>query len=271
MRDALGWGERLRPMITDATRIVQDALARGEHVLLEGAQATMLDLDHGTYPYVTSSNPIAGGAATGGGIGPLQIDRVIGVVKAYATRVGAGPMPTELDGDIGEHLVERGREFGTTTGRRRRCGWLDFVPLRYAVLVNSASELVLNKLDILSGLEEIKVCTGYLVDGLLVDQWPLSASRAGARRAGLRDICRLGRRHRQLPHDGRAAGRGAALRGDDRGARRRAHLICQRRPRADPDDQRRPRGTRAGGMSGLRILVVGNGARQHALCWKLAT
>ena len=175
-QEALGWGERLRGRICDTTAIVQAALERGEHVLLEGAQGTLLDLDHGTYPYVTSSNPVAGGACTGGGVGPLQIKQVIGVLKAYSTRVGSGPMPTELDDEIGAHLVESGREYGTTTGRRRRCGWLDFVPLRYSVQVNSVSSIVLNKLDILSGLEQIKVCVAYRVDGETVSDWPLSAA-----------------------------------------------------------------------------------------------
>ncbi|HUR16397.1 MAG TPA: adenylosuccinate synthase, partial [Candidatus Limnocylindrales bacterium] len=138
---ASAWGAALAPYITDTTALLQDALARGELVLLEGAQGTMLDLDHGTYPYVTSSNPISGGATTGGGIGPRQIDQVIGVLKAYATRVGSGPMPTELDDEVGEHMVTVGREFGTTTGRRRRCGWLDLVPLRHAVRVNSVTSL----------------------------------------------------------------------------------------------------------------------------------
>ena len=132
--EAAAWGERLRPHIVDTTNLVQDALERGEHVLFEGAQGTLLDLDHGTYPYVTSSNPVAGGACTGGGVGPLQIDQVIGVMKAYATRVGTGPFPTELDDDIGRHLIQKGREFGTTTGRQRRCGWFDAAPLRYAVV-----------------------------------------------------------------------------------------------------------------------------------------
>jgi len=174
--DALTWGQRLAPFIADTTQIVQAALARGELVLLEGAQGTLLDLDHGTYPYVTSSNPVAGGACTGGGVGPLQISQVIGVLKAYSTRVGAGPLPTELFDEVGAHLVESGREYGTTTGRRRRCGWLDFVPLRYAVQINSVSSIVLNKLDILSGLAQVKVCVGYRVDGRLVEEWPLSAA-----------------------------------------------------------------------------------------------
>jgi adenylosuccinate synthase len=171
--EAVDWGDRLRDHITDTTTLVQDALAEGQHVLLEGAQGTLLDLDHGTYPYVTSSNPIAGGACTGGGVGPLQIDQVIGVLKAYSTRVGAGPFPTELDDGTGRHLLEKGREFGTTTGRRRRCGWFDAAPLRYAVAVNSVSSIMLNKLDILSGLPEVRLCTGYRVDGLPA-RWPLA-------------------------------------------------------------------------------------------------
>jgi adenylosuccinate synthase len=175
-RDALQWGELLAPRITDTTRIVQHALASGQHVLLEGAQGTLLDLDQGTYPYVTSSNPVAGGACTGGGVGPLQIRHVIGILKAYSTRVGAGPLPTELRDDVGTHLVETGREYGTTTGRRRRCGWLDFVPLLHAVQVNSVSSIVLNKLDILSGLEELKVCVAYRIDGVVVEDWPLNAA-----------------------------------------------------------------------------------------------
>jgi adenylosuccinate synthase len=175
-RDAAAWGEQLRPHISDTTVLVQEALANGEHVLLEGAQGTLLDLDHGTYPFVTSSNPLAGGATTGGGVGPLQIEAVIGVLKAYATRVGSGPLPTELTDEIGEHMVTVGREFGTTTGRRRRCGWLDLVPLRYATRVNSVTSLMLNKLDILSGIPELKVCVAYELDGRRVDDGSLAAA-----------------------------------------------------------------------------------------------
>ena len=173
---ALAWGRQLRPHITDTTRLVQGALSAGEHVLLEGAQGALLDLDHGTYPYVTSSNPVAGGATTGGGVGPLQVDQVIGVLKAYSTRVGSGPLPTELHDGIGDHLVTVGNEFGTTTGRRRRCGWLDLVPLRHAARVNSTSTLMLNKLDILSGLPELKVCVAYRIDGDVTEEWPLDAA-----------------------------------------------------------------------------------------------
>jgi adenylosuccinate synthase len=174
---ALSWGEQLRQHIADTTTLVQDALTEGAHVLLEGAQGTLLDLDHGTYPFVTSSNPVAGGACTGAGLGPLQIDQVIGVLKAYSTRVGAGPFPTELDDGVGTHLLEKGREYGTTTGRRRRCGWLDLVPLRHAVRVNSVSSIMLNKLDILAGLDEIQACIAYRVDGRLVEDWPLSLAQ----------------------------------------------------------------------------------------------
>jgi adenylosuccinate synthase len=170
------WGERLAPHLIDATWLVQDALRRGDHVLLEGAQGTLLDLDHGSYPFVTSSSPVAGGACTGGGIGPLQIDEVMGVMKAYATRVGSGPFPTELTDDIGDGIASRGHEVGTTTGRRRRVGWFDAVPLRYAVAVNSVSSIMLNKLDILSGIETIRLCTAYEIDGRRIEAWPSSAA-----------------------------------------------------------------------------------------------
>jgi len=175
-RQAAAWGERLRDHIDDTTTLVQDALSRGDHVLLEGAQGTLLDLDHGSYPFVTSSNPVAGGACTGGGIGPLQVDEVLGVMKAYATRVGAGPFPTELGDDVGEGIASRGQEVGTTTGRPRRVGWFDGVPLRRAVAVNSVSSIMLNKLDILSGVDPIRLCIGYSIDGRSVDAWPSSGA-----------------------------------------------------------------------------------------------
>ena len=172
---ALAWGQRLEAHLDDATWLVQAALARGEHVLLEGAQGTLLDLDHGSYPFVTSSNPVAGGACTGGGIGPLQVDEVMGVMKAYATRVGSGPFPTELTDEIGRGIAERGHEVGTTTGRPRRVGWFDAVPLRYAVAVNSVSSIMLNKLDILSGLPTLLLGVAYEVGGQHLDHWPSSA------------------------------------------------------------------------------------------------
>jgi adenylosuccinate synthase len=153
--------ERLEPMIADTVDLIHTALEAGENVLFEGAQATFLDLDQGTYPYVTSSNPVAGGACTGAGVGPRHITRVIGVAKAYCTRVGSGPFPTELFDAIGDLLVDRGGEYGTNTGRRRRTGWLDAVMLRHAVRVNSLTDVALTKLDVLAPLEEIKICVAY--------------------------------------------------------------------------------------------------------------
>jgi len=156
---------RIIPMIADTVGVVHDAIDRGEHVLLEGAQATFLDLDHGTYPFVTSSNPVAGGACTGAGVGPMQIDRVIGIAKAYITRVGTGPFPTELQDETGDFLVEHGHEYGTNTGRRRRPGWFDAVMLRQAVRINSLSEVALTKLDVLDTFDTVKVCVAYEADG----------------------------------------------------------------------------------------------------------
>jgi adenylosuccinate synthase len=163
---------RLQPHITDSVGLIHESLERGEHVLLEGAQATFLDLDQGTYPYVTSSNPIAGGACTGAGIGPRHVTRVIGVAKAYVTRVGAGPFPTELIDEAGDQIVERGHEFGTNTGRRRRPGWLDLVMLRHAVRVNSVSELSIAKLDVLDDFDRLQVCVAYELDGRRVTHLP---------------------------------------------------------------------------------------------------
>jgi adenylosuccinate synthase len=156
---------RLSPMIGDTVTLVHDALAAGKNLLLEGAQATFLDLDHGTYPFVTSSNPVAGTAAVGSGLGPRDLTRIVGIAKAYITRVGAGPFPTELDGDMAELLVDRGHEYGTNTGRRRRVGWFDAVMARQAVRLNSLSEVAITKLDVLDTLDEIKVCVGYDADG----------------------------------------------------------------------------------------------------------
>src|SRR5690554_5306471 len=167
---------RLEPHIADSVGLVHEALERGEHILLEGAQATFLDLDHGTYPYVTSSNPVAGGACTGAGSGPRHIDRVIGIAKAYVTRVGAGPFPTELHDEIGDLLVERGGEYGTNTGRRRRTGWFDAVMMRHAVRLNSLSELALTKLDVLDTLDTVKVCVAYEAEGVRYEHLPYHQS-----------------------------------------------------------------------------------------------
>jgi adenylosuccinate synthase len=168
----VAYGERLRPFVADTVTLLHEALGRGAQILLEGAQATFLDLDHGTYPYVTSSNPTAGGACAGTGLGPRDISRIVGITKAYTTRVGAGPFPTELLDADGESLIDIGREFGTVTGRRRRAGWLDCVMLRQAVRLNSLTEIALTKLDILDGFAEVKVCTGYRLDGHMIDYYP---------------------------------------------------------------------------------------------------
>ena len=168
----LSFAERIEPMMCDVSLVVNDALDRGETVLFEGGQATMLDIDHGTYPFVTSSNPTAGGALAGAGVGPTRIDCVVGVAKAYTTRVGEGPFPTELDDEVGEDLRTRGGEFGVTTGRPRRTGWFDAVVVRYAARVNGLTDLCLTKLDVLTGYKEIPVCVGYELDGIVVDEMP---------------------------------------------------------------------------------------------------
>jgi adenylosuccinate synthase len=171
----LGYAERLRPHIVNTSVEIYDAVRRRRNILFEGAQGTLLDLDHGTYPYVTSSNPIAGGACIGTGIGPTTIDRVIGVAKAYTTRVGEGPFPTELDDTSGDILGERGAEFGTTTGRKRRCGWFDGVIGRYAVRINGMDCMAITKLDVLDEFDEIQVCIAYEINGKRTTDFPDSS------------------------------------------------------------------------------------------------
>ncbi|MFB2555698.1 adenylosuccinate synthase [Herbiconiux liangxiaofengii] len=172
--DLLSYRERLRPMVADTSLVLDRALRDGKTVLFEGGQATMLDVDHGTYPFVTSSNATSGGAATGSGVAPNRIDRVIAVVKAYTTRVGAGPFPTELHDESGEFLRSKGFEFGTTTGRPRRTGWYDAPIARYTSRINGVTDFVLTKLDVLTGLERVPVCVAYDVDGVRVDEVPVS-------------------------------------------------------------------------------------------------
>jgi adenylosuccinate synthase len=174
VEEYLGYAERLRGYIADTRLVLAEALENGETILLEGAQATLLDVDHGTYPFVTSSNPTAGGACVGSGIPPTRISQVIGVIKAYTTRVGSGPFPTELFDENGQHLLKVGGEYGTTTGRERRCGWFDAVVGRYAVRVNGITDLVVTKLDVMSGMEKVPICVGYEVDGHRVDQMPMT-------------------------------------------------------------------------------------------------
>ncbi len=171
------YAERLKPYAADTSLLIDRALKAGKRVLFEGAQGTLLDLDNGTYPFVTSSNPVAGGACTGTGIGPTRIDSVLGIAKAYLTRVGAGPFPSEADEERGAKIREIGAEFGTTTGRERRCGWLDLVGLRYAVRLNGLTELVLTKLDVLSEFDSIPVCVAYtLPDGTVTEEFPAHQS-----------------------------------------------------------------------------------------------
>jgi adenylosuccinate synthase len=173
----LTYGHRIEEYITDTSRLIWDLLDAGRSVIFEGAQGALLDIDHGTYPFVTSSNPVAGAACVGSGVGPKDIDEVWGVTKAYATRVGSGPFPTELEDELGEQLRARGREYGTTTGRARRIGWLDLVALRYAARINSLTALVITKLDVLSGLDTLRLCTSYGgAEGAEFDHFPYHQS-----------------------------------------------------------------------------------------------
>ncbi|CAN5346870.1 adenylosuccinate synthase [soil metagenome] len=176
VEDLLSYAERLRPMVADTGLVLNQALDAGKTIVFEGGQATMLDVDHGTYPFVTSSNSTSGGAATGSGVAPNRLDRVIGIVKAYTTRVGAGPFPTELEDESGEWLRSRGFEFGTTTGRPRRTGWYDAPIARYSARVNGVTDFVMTKLDVLTGLTSIPVCVAYEVDGVRVEEVPVSQS-----------------------------------------------------------------------------------------------
>ncbi|HCB39417.1 MAG TPA: adenylosuccinate synthase, partial [Gammaproteobacteria bacterium] len=175
--ETLEMGEQLKPMVADVTEILHQHRLAGDNILFEGAQGTLLDIDHGTYPFVTSSNTSAGGTATGSGFGPLFLDYVMGITKAYTTRVGSGPFPTELFDEVGDHLREKGHEFGTTTGRTRRCGWFDAVALRRAMQINSVTGLCLTKLDVLDGLDVIRICIGYQDEkGNRIDAFPVDAA-----------------------------------------------------------------------------------------------
>lgn len=176
LQQALGFGESFAGSVCDVSVEVNEALDMGETVLFEGAQGTLLDLDHGLYPYGSSSSTVAGGACTGTGVGPTRIDEVLGVVKAYTSRVGAGPVPTELTDAVGERIRSVGHEFGTATGRPRRCGWLDVVPVKYSARISGVSKLVVTKLDVLSGISPLKICVGYEADGRRVDSVPASLS-----------------------------------------------------------------------------------------------
>ena len=173
-QEYLGYADRIRPYVKDTNYSANVYINEGRKVLFEGAQATMLDIDHGTYPFCTSSNPIAGGACTGSGVGPRRMENIVGVVKAYTTRVGAGPFPAEQNNEIGEYLRNTGHEFGTVTGRPRRCGWLDTAVVKYAAMLNSLDYLAITRLDILDDLDTIKICTGYRYNGQLLPEYPAS-------------------------------------------------------------------------------------------------
>ena len=248
--------------------LVHEALEAGQHVLFEGAQATFLDLDHGTYPFVTSSNPVAGGACTGAGVGPRYIDRVIGIAKAYVTRVGAGPFPTELFDETGDHLVDVGHEYGTNTGRRRRPGWFDAVMLRQAVRLNSLSELAITKLDILDALDTVKVCVAYDVDGERVAHLPYHQSDLHKAVPIYEELPGLEHRpRRRSPSAHQLPARRPRLPRLPRGAGRRADQPRRRRPR--PRAVRALRADRGSDAArtgaAMKVVVVGVGrARARA-------
>lgn len=188
LKDTLTLGEMIKPMLADVGEELYAHQAQGHNIMFEGAQGALLDIDHGTYPYVTSSNTTAGGAATGAGVGPLAVDYVLGITKAYSTRVGNGPFPTELDDDNGEHLGVKGHEFGATTGRKRRCGWFDAVSMRKSAQLNSLSGICLTKLDVLDGLEKIGICTAYKINGNLTETAPLGADQYAACEAVIEEM-----------------------------------------------------------------------------------
>jgi adenylosuccinate synthase len=208
-RKAVEWGKQLEPYVDNITRILDLALREGKSVLFEGAQGTFLDIDHGTFPYVTSSNCVAGAVCAGAGVGPTRIDRVLGITKAYTTRVGGGPFPTEETGETGERLREIGAEFGATTGRPRRCGWLDAVMLREAAALDGLTALAMNKLDVLAGFDEIRVATAYRVDGKLTQDFPMTLSEIERAepvyetRPGWSEDIRACRRFENLPQNAR--------------------------------------------------------------------
>jgi adenylosuccinate synthase len=188
LANTLALGELIKPMLTDVGEDLHAHQQQGHNIMFEGAQGALLDIDHGTYPYVTSSNTTAGGAATGSGVGPLAIDYVLGITKAYSTRVGNGPFPTELDNSYGEHLGVKGHEFGATTGRKRRCGWFDAVSMRKSAQLNSLSGICLTKLDVLDGLDKIGICTAYKINGQLTEIAPLGADQYAACEAVIEEM-----------------------------------------------------------------------------------
>ncbi len=205
---------------------------KGARILFEGAQGTLLDIDHGTYPFVTSSNTVAGQAAAGSGMGPGALGYILGITKAYTTRVGEGPFPTELLDEIGQFLGEKGHEFGTVTGRKRRCGWFDAALVRQSVATNGITGIALTKLDVLDGLDELKICVGYTLDGEEIDHLPASQAAAGAGKAGLHHARRLEGIDRRRPQMGRSSGTGNQICPSGRGTDRCAGGAAVNQPRA---------------------------------------
>ena len=210
VKEFIALGEKLRPYITDVSVELDQAIKAGKHILFEGAQGTHLDIDHGTYPFVTSSNPVAGAACAGTGIGPKHLHHIVGIVKAYTTRVGAGPFVTELVDATGDYIQDKGKEFGATTGRRRRCGWLDLVIVGDSVRLNGLDSLAITKLDVLTGLEKLKICVGYEIDGERISHRPVSLKRMSAcnpvyeEMPGWKDDISEARRLDQLPSEAQA-------------------------------------------------------------------
>ena len=230
------FGHRLEPHITDTARLVWDALDRDRLVIFEGAQGTLLDIDHGTYPFVTSSNPVAGAACVGAGVGPRDIDEVWGIAKAYSTRVGSGPFPSELDDELGERMREAGGEFGTTTGRPRRCGWIDLVALSYAARINGLTGLVITKLDVLTGIDPIGVAVRYLgPEGARFDEFPYHQSILHRATADVEEVPGWHEDISQRAQPRRPAAGRARLPRLRLRLRRRADRLHRRRPRPRPD------------------------------------
>jgi len=205
----LKFAERMRPFVKDTIDVLYRQIEKGSKVLFEGAQGTLLDIDYGTYPYVTSSHPISGGVCVGAGVGPRTIDKIVGVCKAYTTRVGKGPFPTELFDEMGSFIREKGREYGTTTGRPRRCGWLDLVILKFAVRLSSITDIAVTKIDTLAGIEKLKICVGYELDGKVIDYFPASLESLGRCKPvyeefdGWDDSIRNARTYENLPQNAR--------------------------------------------------------------------
>ena len=237
--------DKVLPFMDSVWRLLDEQRRAGKRILFEGAQGALLDIDHGTYPFVTSSNTVAGQAAAGSGVGPGAVGYVLGITKAYTTRVGEGPFPTELTGEVGEFLGTRGHEFGTVTGRKRRCGWFDAVLVRQTVRTSGITGIALTKLDVLDGLEEIKICVGYRLDGREIDYLPACAGGSGAGRADLRDARRLEGFDGRRAQVERSACAGRQICASRRGIDRRAGCATVDKPGARRHDS----GT--GSVSGL--------------------